>query len=174
MPLIGEVWRDVVGYEGLYRVSDLGRVKSLERLVFSFSRQGSPYRLRVRSKDIRQRKAGMGYLVVDLHKDGVCTTRYVHRLVLEAFVGPCPDGLECRHFPDGDKCNNDLANLSWGSHAQNESDKLVHGTKLGRPVSAETRAKIGSANKGKKRTAGVRAKMSAAQYRRQARERGEM
>jgi hypothetical protein len=52
---------------------------------------------------------------------------YVHRLVLEAFVGPCPDGMECRHL-DGNPSNNRLDNLAWGTHSENERDKVRHGT----------------------------------------------
>ena len=54
--------------------------------------------------------------------------RYVHRLVLEAFVGPCPDGMECRHNTDPNPSNNNLDNLRWGTHSENERDKAVHGT----------------------------------------------
>jgi hypothetical protein len=54
---------------------------------------------------------------------------YVHRLVLEAFVGPCPDGMECRHFPDRNPSNNNLSNLQWGTPVENQSDTLFHGTK---------------------------------------------
>ncbi len=52
----------------------------------------------------------------------------VHRLVLEAFVGPCPPGMECRHFPDRDPTNNNLTNLAWGTYQQNVLDKRFHGT----------------------------------------------
>lgn len=55
---------------------------------------------------------------------------YVHQLVLLAFVGPCPKGMQCRHFPDRDRSNNRLENLSWGTPKQDHQDKLVHGTHL--------------------------------------------
>jgi hypothetical protein len=51
---------------------------------------------------------------------------YVHRLVLEAFIGPCPDGMECRHL-DGDPGNNRLENLCWGTPQQNADDRILHG-----------------------------------------------
>ena len=54
--------------------------------------------------------------------------RYVHQLVLEAFVGPRPEGMESRHFPDRDPANNRVENLSWGTHQQNIRDQKVHGT----------------------------------------------
>jgi hypothetical protein len=54
--------------------------------------------------------------------------RFVHRLILEAFRGPCPGGMECRHG-DGNRQNNCINNLSWGTSSQNEADKLRHGTR---------------------------------------------
>lgn len=48
--------------------------------------------------------------------------------MLEAFVGPCPDGMECRHFPDRDPSNNNLSNLSWSTHKVNAQDTVTHGT----------------------------------------------
>jgi hypothetical protein len=65
---------------------------------------------------------------VRLVKDGQGHTQLVHRLVLAAFVGPCPPGMEARHFPDRDTRNNSLVNLSWGTHSQNCADTIVHGT----------------------------------------------
>lgn len=52
---------------------------------------------------------------------------YVHRLVLLAFVGPCPEGMECRHL-DGDYLNNHLWNLCWGTRKENNEDTVRHGT----------------------------------------------
>jgi hypothetical protein len=54
-------------------------------------------------------------------------SRFVHRLVLEAFVGPCPEGMECCHY-DGNPLNNHLGNLRWDTHKNNEADKRRHGT----------------------------------------------
>jgi hypothetical protein len=66
---------------------------------------------------------------VDLHKgDGSRKRFLVHRLVLLAFVGPCPEGMECRHFPDRDVTNNNLDNLQWGTKEENAADKVIHGT----------------------------------------------
>lgn len=59
-----------------------------------------------------------GYVTVSIENQ----SRYVHRLVLEAFVGPCPIGLEARHFPDFDKANNRPENLSWATHQVNLND----------------------------------------------------
>ena len=67
-----------------------------------------------------------GYLFVFLNPGQRC--HYIHTLVLDAFVGPCPPGMECRHFPDRHPTNNSLANLRWGTRAENAADKEAHGT----------------------------------------------
>lgn len=59
--------------------------------------------------------------------DGVLEKAYLHRLICEAFHGPCPDGMECRHL-DGDKGNNAASNLAWGTKLENEADRRRHGT----------------------------------------------
>lgn len=71
-----------------------------------------------------------GYLCIELSSRNPPVRKQfkVHRLVLEAFVGLCPKGMETRHFPDRDKTNNRLSNLSWGTRSENYKDKLVHGT----------------------------------------------
>jgi hypothetical protein len=70
-----------------------------------------------------------GHLRVSLlDKNGRRRQRLVHCLVLEAFVGPCPLGMECRHFPDRDPENNNLFNIQWGTSKQNAKDREFHGT----------------------------------------------
>jgi hypothetical protein len=70
-----------------------------------------------------------GYPSVELHHEGKSRRRSVHRIVLEAFIGPCPDGHEARHI-DGNKRNNRLWNLAWGTPAENAADRIRHGTQL--------------------------------------------
>ena len=67
-----------------------------------------------------------GYHVVNLRRGGLGCVRFVHRLVLEAFVGPCPPGMEACHF-DGNKGNNTLSNLRWDTRAGNMHDQSRHG-----------------------------------------------
>lgn len=69
-----------------------------------------------------------GYLAVCLVVNGQRFRRYVHRLVLECFIGPCPDGMESCHFPDKDRTNNALSNLRWASRSNNQADRVLHGT----------------------------------------------
>lgn len=110
--LPGEEWRDVVGYEGLYQVSNLGRVKSIDRKV---SCNGG---LKLaKGRIIHQFSNGRGYLNIPLSKDGCSKRKYVHRLVCESFIGNIGD-LEINHI---DKCktNNNVNNLEICTRAYN-------------------------------------------------------
>lgn len=69
-----------------------------------------------------------GYIGLQLlREDGSSEKQYIHRLICEAFNGPCGAGMECRHL-DGNKKNNSFDNLRWGVKAENERDKILHGT----------------------------------------------
>jgi hypothetical protein len=125
MPPIPERWRDVVGYEGLYKVSDRGKILSVPRVVKSKGGNGWQ---RVRGGILNPTIKTNGYPRLILCKNGKQKVTYVHQLVLEAFVGPCPEGMLCRHFPDPTPTNNTLRNLSWGTPKENNHDKIIHGT----------------------------------------------
>lgn len=118
-----ETWRDVVGFEGLYQVSDQGRVMSLDRVVVR--RNGAAQK--VRARELRPGRTRAGYLVVALAHGGHQKMIYVHHLVLAAFRGPRPTGQECRHL-NGVEADCRLDNLVWGSHTENERDKCDHDT----------------------------------------------
>lgn len=117
----GEQWRPVVGYEGLYEVSDHGRVRSLDRIT----RTGNGDRL-YRSRFL-EGYISLGYRRVALTRGGKSVHYLVHRLVLEAFVGPCPDGMEGCHN-NGDRADARLSNLRWDTRLANIRDKFEHGT----------------------------------------------
>lgn len=70
-----------------------------------------------------------GHVKVGIFDGSRCHQITVHRLILEAFVGPCPPGLECRHL-NGKAGDNRLENLAWGTKAENQQDKVRHGTNL--------------------------------------------
>lgn len=118
-----EVWRPVVGFEGLYEVSDHGRVRSVERFVRGKAGVRSPRVSRVLALSANTH----GYLHVSLSRENKRRTAYVHGLVLQAFVGPRPEGLEACH-QDGDKTNNAIGNLRWDTRSQNALDRVRHGT----------------------------------------------
>lgn len=112
-----ERWLPVPGYEGLYEVSDLGRVRSLPRQV-GYGR--------IKGRILKALPGRNGYPRVNLWKDQRAKMHHVHSLVLAAFTGPRPEGYETRHL-DGDRCNNTLANLSYGTPSENQHDKVRHG-----------------------------------------------
>ena len=119
-----EIWRDVLGYEGMYQVSDEGRVRSLDREICQMSRWGTPYIKKIKGVMLRPGRMPAGHLSVSLGKNN---SQCVHKLVLLAFVGPTPKGHECLHG-NGDPSDNRLANLRWGTRADNIRDAVRHGT----------------------------------------------
>lgn len=119
-------WADVPGYEGLYRVNKFGTVERLQWLLPRLHEEGVRRPLR----ELSQIPRGRGQrLSVCLCKNNSPKWFQVHRLVLLAFVGPCPEGMEGRHL-DGNHLNNWLGNLEWATHEVNMQDKTFHGTQL--------------------------------------------
>lgn len=126
-----ERWLPVVGFEGLYEVSDMGRVRSLDR-VLPYERVDQ-YSGRVLQIDRRRRgqllqpgRKPSGHVSVAL---GRGQSRDVHVLVLEAFVGPCPEGKEALHGNDVGN-DNRLANLRWGTRSENVFDAIRNGRRV--------------------------------------------
>lgn len=113
-----EIWKPIPGYEGQYEVSDQGRVRSLDRTITNSKGVTS----RLTGRTLRSSPTKAGYPIVQIPPK----KRYVHRLVLEAFIGSCPQGMECRHL-DGNPSNNRLDNLVWGTHSENNRDIVTHG-----------------------------------------------
>lgn len=119
---MAEQWRPVVGFEGYYEVSDQGGVRSLDRVV---DRGGSPMRRRGQPLSTSGVHPS-GHLYVNLRMNGGGGTHQVHRLVMAAFAGPCPDGMEVRHL-NGDPTDNRLENLAYGTRSENIRDQVTHG-----------------------------------------------
>lgn len=123
-----EEWRAVIGWEGFYEVSNMGRVRSLDRVskgVRVMGRLMKPY---------PDNKVSP-YAMLTLHSGGRKGTPgarlefpMVHKLVLEAFVGPRPEGKEACH-DNGNGMDNRLTNLRWDTHKANMADQFRHGTK---------------------------------------------
>lgn len=109
-----EEWRDVVGYEGYYQVSNIGKVRSLDRVV----ERSDGVRQRRRARIFPERCNPDGYVIVKLSKDGQSRSVPVHRLVYEAFVDKIPSGMEINH-KDFNRKNNSVDNLEAVTHVEN-------------------------------------------------------
>lgn len=128
-----ERWLPVVGWEGLYEVSDQGRIRTVPRTVRCTNQHGGNH---TRHISARIRKLGVtrdGYTQIvfggaSTPPPGQCKSRVIHQVVLEAFVGPRPPGMEACHN-DGDKSNNALSNLRWDTKKANEFDAVRHGAR---------------------------------------------
>jgi hypothetical protein len=109
-----EEWRPVVGYEGLYLISSLGKIHSLS----GYNRRGGPVKTPINRN---------GYPEVNLTKAGKQKVFMVHILLAGAFLGPRPEGLLLRHL-NGDSTDCRLGNLAYGTNAENTLDAVQHGT----------------------------------------------
>lgn len=106
----------IPGYEGWYKVTSDGQVWSEERVV-----AGRKLKSRLLSQTLSD-----GYMLVTLCRNGHRTTTAVHRLVALAFLGEKPEGQEVRHL-DGNRANNRVENLAYGTRLENRADRTVHG-----------------------------------------------
>lgn len=177
---MNEIWKDIAGYEGYYQVSNMGRVKSLDRLGINGRK--------LKGKILPQRKRS-GYWAVSLRKDGHNTDMSVHRLVAEAFI-PNPDNLpqvghkDEKNLKTSNECNNNVENLEWvtakensntpqRNHRVSESRKgmifseehrrhisEVQKGRKGHPISEENKQKLRMANLGRKASEETKKKLS--------------
>ena len=110
-----EIWKDITGYEGLYQVSNMGRVRSTNRTItLANGRERT-----LPSKVLRPGEQ-KGYLHVCLSSRGVETSYLVHRLVAASFLGPIPNGMEVDHINEDHK-DNRVSNLQFLSRTENAS-----------------------------------------------------
>ena len=161
-----EEWRDIPGYEGLYQVSNLGKIRSLDRYIKRRNKNGTLSDYPVRGKIITQFINDKGYYRVHLDR-----SKSVHRLVAQAFI-PNPNNLPCVNHKDLNPLNNCVENLEWCSyyynnHYDNATSRRVDGVKrnwikrkqrildgvpelrnrIYTPVSEETRKKMSESQK---------------------------
>jgi hypothetical protein len=118
-----ERWLPVPGYEGSYSVSNLGRIRSEARAIIRSNGWKQTFSERIRATHIGPH----GYPLVNLKLEGKGRTWPVHILVCMAFHGPRPLGKEVAHG-NGDRADACAANLRWATPAENNADKLTHGT----------------------------------------------
>lgn len=122
-----EVFKDVLGYEGLYQVSNFGRVKSLKRKNVFYCGLKKEYLERpVKEKILNFSKSNRGYLQVCLTKNGNYKTYTVHRLVAKAFIDNPLNKKTVNHI-DGNKLNNCVNNLEWATSSENNKHAFDNG-----------------------------------------------
>ena len=117
-----EIWKDIKGYEGLYQVSNLGRVKSLKRKVYAGRNRLRWQHERIMSNN---KSNGNGYLVVNLNKESKDKNKYIHRLVAQAFI-PNPNHYLYVNHKDENRKNNKVDNLEWCTALYNNTYKNAH------------------------------------------------
>ncbi len=120
-----EIWKDIPGYVGKYQVSNLGRVKSLERKVRSINwYTKKEFFKTVHERILKPAPSNSGHLYVVLgHGEA---GKPVHQLVMKAFVGEAPQGMEVRHL-NGNPTDNRLENLQYGTRTENILDVFYQG-----------------------------------------------
>lgn len=123
-----EIWKSIVGYEGLYEVSNLGNVRSVDRYV-NHPKGGLSLR---KGKLLQPNKNHQGYYCVLLSKSCKTENRRVHRLVAEAFI-PNPDNLPQINHKDEDKSNNIVTNLEWCTCSYN----IMYGSAIQRMINTK-------------------------------------
>lgn len=107
-----EIWKDIPGFEGLYQVSNMGNVKSL-----NYNRTG-------KERKLKPDKKRNGYLYVILRKDKKSKHCYIHSLVAKAFISN-PGNKPCIDHIDNDKENNRTSNLRWVNHKENMNNEIT-------------------------------------------------
>lgn len=120
-----EVWEDVKGYEGLYQISNLGNIKSVNRAVKRVTND-KEHIVVFHGKILKPHISDRGYLRLKLSKNGIEKTHKIHKLVAIAFVNN-PNGYCEVNHKDGNKSNNHVDNLEWCSRSQN----VRHAVNLG-------------------------------------------
>lgn len=131
---MNETWKEIPGYNGAYRISNCGRVQCCL----------SPGDNKITSiwweKKARKNKAG--YMLVNLTKNSKTTTKYVHALVMDAFVGKPDEKQEIDHI-DGNRANNNINNLRYVSHIEN----LANPTTLARRLNSQRSSCVAQVSK---------------------------
>jgi hypothetical protein len=117
-----EIWKEIPWTDGFYEVSTEGRVRSKDRTYYRSN--GRPFSVRGKMLPCHWHD---GYQRVRLNVPGFPKWHMVQKLVMETFVGPRPEGAVIRHL-DGEQTNNALTNLTYGTNAENQADRIKHGT----------------------------------------------
>ena len=115
-----EIWKDIKGYEGLYQVSNLGRVKRLPYVIELITSKGNFIKKSYKESILKCSLARNGYKRVTLRKNSVAQYKHVHRIVAESFI-PNTNNYPCINHKDENKTNNNVSNLEWCSYSYNNT-----------------------------------------------------
>lgn len=118
-----EIWKDIEGFEGYYKISNLGRILAIGRTVGAANNKTKT----IKEKLLSTPKFSNGYRVVSLYKNCKCKKLLVHRLIAMCFI-PNPENKPYINHIDGDRLNNRIENLEWCTHKEN----MEHMWKIGR------------------------------------------
>ena len=113
----GEIWKQIAGYEGMYEISNYGRVKSMARITPYTSKNGHPVSAMYKALIMKQYES-VGYLKVDLYKNAKRKKTFVHWLVATAFI-PNPQNKPCINHKKGNKKMNDTDEIEWVTYSEN-------------------------------------------------------
>lgn len=121
------MYKTIKGYEGIYEINELGKVRSADRIVNSKDERTMHYK----GKELKQSIDQGGYAIITLYKNGVAKTFRVHRLVAETFL-PNPDNLPQIHHLNHDRKDNRIQNLAWATITEQRDEhwRAAKGTKL--------------------------------------------
>ena len=129
------IWKDISGYEGMYKVSDTGLIRSVERWT-EFNRDDKQVKRLTKGRILKQSDHNRGYKTVSLHGK-----RYLaHRLVAITFIGN-PENKPCVDHIDEDKTNNDVSNLRWVTHSENTLHSMENGSHVNNREAKDRQAK---------------------------------
>lgn len=124
---MGEIWKDVVGYEGIYEISSYGRIRSVDRISPT---KCNSYK-RTYGKMLSPHPDTKGYLILQLcngQRNAIQKPKKIHRLVAEAFI-PNPEGKPQVNHKDLNKQNNHVDNLEWVTPSENVRHAIANGAK---------------------------------------------
>lgn len=123
-----ETWKDIKDYKGLYQISNLGKIKKLEKRLISYYKDGRIYKGYKKEKILKNRLYNNGYYGVVLSKNNKQKNIFIHRILAIYFIPNPENKLEVNH-KDGNKQNNDINNLEWVTKSENQKHAFKIGLK---------------------------------------------